>query len=91
MRRSTTWRGIIVAGLLGLTTLALGATPARASGYCPPSCHYEWVITYVTRQVPYTEVVIRYDHCGRPYKVAKSCYETVRVPVKTRVLVVETR
>jgi len=55
MRRSTTWRGIIAAGLLGLTTLAPGATPARASGYYPPSYYYEWVITYVTRQVPYTE------------------------------------
>jgi hypothetical protein len=50
MRRSTMLRGIIAAGLLGLITLAPGASPARASGDCPPRCHYEWVITYVTRQ-----------------------------------------
>ncbi|MBV8606613.1 MAG: hypothetical protein JO034_04030 [Singulisphaera sp.] len=50
MRRSTTWRGIIATGLLGLTTLAPGASPARASGDCLLRRHYEWVITYVTRQ-----------------------------------------
>jgi hypothetical protein len=37
--------------------------------------------------VAYTKVVTLYDHCGRPYKVTTTCYETVNVLVKTRVLV----
>lgn len=86
MNRSTTIKGTFAAALVGLAML-LGGAQARASDYCPPACRYVWVTTYVTREVPYTKVVTLYDHCGRPYKVARTCFETVTVAVRKRVLV----
>jgi hypothetical protein len=87
MRRQSLMRSLVVAGLLGMGLTTLGSTPARASGTCEPVYHYVLVTTYVDRQVAYTKVVTLYDHCGRPYKVATTCYQTVKVPVTRRILV----
>ncbi len=83
-------RHVVAAGFLGIAAGFLGGTSARAGGYgdyCQPACHYAYVTEYVPRTTTYTTYVTRYDHCGRPYRVAKVCYRTVQVPVSKRVLV----
>ena len=88
MHRSTMLRGIIAAGLLGLTAPAMAASPPRAAGSDGPRrYHYEWVTTYITRQVPYVQSRWLYDWKDEPFRVSLVGYKTVRVPVKRRVLV----
>lgn len=60
--------------------------PARPI-YCALTCRCAWVATHATREAPDTRLATLYDHCGRPDKVARTCYATVTVPVRKRVLV----
>jgi len=83
-------RQIVATSLLGITAGFGGSAPARAGncgGYCQPTYHYTYVTVYVPKTVSYTSYITRYDHCGRPYQVAKTCYKTIQVPVQKRVLV----
>jgi hypothetical protein len=48
---------------------------------------YRTVRSYETRREPYYCSVIRYDHCGRPYRATVVQYRTVRVPVQKLVRV----
>jgi hypothetical protein len=83
-------RGMMVAAILALAAGFAGGVPARANdygAYCAPTCHYSIITVYVPKTVAYTKLVTYYDHCGRPYQVAKTCYRTIQVPVQKRVLV----
>jgi hypothetical protein len=62
-----------------------GTSPARASEYCPTTCHYKCVTVYVPKTVYYTKLVTLYDECGRPYQVERTCATTIQVPVTIRV------
>jgi hypothetical protein len=84
---------------LGGLTLFAGSAAATEYGYgcrtnhCQPaprcddqpSCRYETVTCYETRQVPYAVCVTRYDECGRAYHVNVTRYRCVRVPVTRQV------
>ena len=77
-------------GLLTLAACTLGSLPTQASDYgaaCAPVCHYETVITYVPKTISYIQYVTLHDSCGRPYQAAKTCYRTIQVGVRKRVLV----
>ena len=90
MKRLFTLRRVVFGGLLALGSLATFGTTAQAGGYGyghQPRCHYEWVVCYETRQVPYTQCITLYDHCGYPYQVTKTFWRTIQVPVKKQVLV----
>jgi hypothetical protein len=43
---------------------------------------YKTIIEYKTIQQVYYKWVIEYDHCYKPYKVKKTFYRDVEVPVK---------
>jgi hypothetical protein len=76
--------------LAALTAIVLTITPAVA-GECysyKKVTTYKTVVCYEARQQAYTKCVVEYDHCGRPYKVHKTFYRTVQVPVKKQVPVV---
>jgi hypothetical protein len=82
--------GPIATGLVILAASGLASPSARGSddgAYCASACHYETVTVYVSKTVAYTKCVTLYDHCGRPYQVARTCYRTVQVPVQKCVLV----
>jgi hypothetical protein len=82
--------GLFTAGVLGFAVCVLGGSPARASDYgarCAPACHYETVTVYVPKTICYTKYVTLYDHCGRPYQAARTCYRTIQVPVQKCALV----
>ena len=59
--------------LVAAAVMALGGVNAAQAGdcysHCPPKCVL----------VPYQVVVIRYDHCGRPYKICETRYKKVCV------------
>jgi hypothetical protein len=80
----------ILGGVMALALLAGSSLTATASEYCyRGGCKYEKVvkyvpvITYETRTEAYTKYVTCYDHCGRPYQVARTCYRTYEAPVKS--------
>ena len=50
---------------------------------------YETVYVKVTKTVPYTKSMTRYDHCGKPYCVDVTCYKDVCVKVPKTVAVVK--
>ncbi len=79
-------RRLAFGGLLAAGALMTGGTKAEASHWCS-HCHYEWVVSYVPRQVPYTKVVKVVDHYGYPRYVTKTFWRTVQVPVKKYVKV----
>src|SRR5690606_9210939 len=68
----------------GLIALGMGVGSAQAGDFyyddCHP-CHYQKVVTYVCKEIPYTRCITLYDHCGEPYTVHKTFYKTVHVPV----------
>jgi hypothetical protein len=71
----------------------------------PPKEHFEYVmrhgckykkitcyvvkVKYEEREEAYTKCITRYDECGKPYVVKKTCYRTIEVPVKYVVPVVK--
>ncbi len=73
---------ITLAAVLALFTGSASAT------------EYKKVVTYKTvtvcveKQVPYTVEVVKYDHCGKAYKVCVTKYRTVEVEVDVQVPVV---
>lgn len=82
--------------LIHLRNLALAAalatglvfTSAASAGSCHgPRCYYKTVITWKFVEEPCYDYVIKYDHCGTPYKVQVVTYKTVKVPVETLVKV----
>ena len=82
--------GLFAAGLLGFAVCVLGTTPTRASDCgagCTSAYHYETVTVCVPKTVAYVRYVTVYDHCGRPYQVARTCYRTIQMPVQKCVLV----
>lgn len=84
MRRLISRKSLLaVALLLG----ACGFSAGTASACDTPRCYWKTVTVYVEEQVPYTRYVTKYDHCGKPYRVAVIDYRTVRVPVQQRVKV----
>jgi hypothetical protein len=69
-----------------------GFAPAARADECytwEKVATYEYVTTYVCKQVPYTKTVCLYDHCGKPYHVEKTFYKTVKVPVTKKAPVVK--
>lgn len=52
------------------------------SNYCQPQCSYKWITTYECRTVPYQVCIVKYDHCGNPYKVYVTKYREIQVPVR---------
>lgn len=87
MRRSHTLKTIAFGTLVGLFGSVAGSRSAVASDLCSPVCRYAWATKYVDREVAYTKIVVLHDHCGRPYEVARTCFATVSVPVRVRVLI----
>ncbi|CAN5431241.1 hypothetical protein BH11PLA2_BH11PLA2_12110 [soil metagenome] len=81
---------IAVLGVLGF-----GFSGSTLSAGYEPTCQYrkvvceEYVTVWVTKSVPYTKEVTKYDHCGKPYTVCVTCYQDVQVPVKKCVSVVK--
>ena len=83
---SQTVRGLIVAAVVALGTLG-GSNAARACD--PPYCEYKVVVYYETHYEPYTQTVVCYDECGRPYSKEVTSYQKVKVAVKKLVKVYE--
>ena len=80
-----TLRSSVAALVLASSLFAAAQTQAS-------DCHvprYTWknVTVYVTVEKPYTDYVVRYDHCGKPYAAKVTRYKSVRVPVQKRVKV----
>jgi hypothetical protein len=77
--------------MLAVITLGLtnAGTTAQAGDYCPPPpCgHYETVLVKKCVEVPYTQCVTLYDHCGRPYQVEKEGVRLIEVTFRKRVFV----
>jgi len=78
----------LMTGILGLA--ATGS--AKAGGYDhEPQCtykkvtHWETVVTWEVRREAYQKDFVLYDHCDRPYTVARTLYRDVKVPVKKSV------
>ncbi|GEM_PF-2403061 len=78
-------RGLVLGSLMAIG--AFFASGSAEAGHWCSHCHYEWVVRYEYQQVPYTRYVTYYDHCGKPYSVPKTYFQTIRVPVKHRVQV----
>jgi hypothetical protein len=82
----------ILASVLGL--FGLGFTGGFASA-TEPACTYkkvvceQYVTVWVTKSVPYTKEVVKYDHCNKPYTVTVTCWKDVQVPVQKCVQVVK--
>jgi hypothetical protein len=83
LRRIRVWA---LASLLGAVAFTATGTNVQAGHYCS-HCHYEWVISYVPKQVPYRKVFTEYDYYGYPHYVTKTFWKTIRVPVKKWTLV----
>ncbi len=79
-------KSIILAAALALFTGAAGS--ASATEY-KKVVTYKTVTEYVTKSVPYTAEVTKYDHCDRPYTATVTKYKTVEVPVTRQVPVVK--
>ena len=64
--------------------VALFAGSASASDYAAPVT-YKTVTVYVTKLVPFTVHVTKYDSYGHAYTATVTKYKTVEVPVTKRV------
>jgi hypothetical protein len=74
-------RGLLTGGLLTLV-IGVSEVPAASACDCPPRCHYVYRICYEIQRVACTHVVTCYDECGCPYRVTRTYYRYVQVPVK---------
>jgi len=79
--------GALLAGLFVGFAGSASACDSYAPASCPvayagPQYHDVWVVTYETRQVPYTAYVTVYDDCGHPVQVERTFWRTVSVPVR---------
>jgi hypothetical protein len=88
------WIKRCVATLVTAGALCGGAAMA-SEPYCPPTyvtkrvvC-YETVTVYETHREAYQVCVTRYDSCGAPYHVYKTCYRDVRTPVQKQIAVTQ--
>ena len=75
MFRSIRFRRIALSLITASLLIAGGSSTATAGdhySYCPPK---QCIL------VPYQVVVIRYDHCGHPYKTWETRYRKVCVSV----------
>ena len=77
----------LTAGVLGLAMVAMSSSAANAGHFHRPPCGFRWVICHGYRRVPYTVCEVAYDHCGRPFKVYRTYFRTVVVPVRKLVKV----
>jgi hypothetical protein len=88
MRRFLNLRSLfafaVVAGGLAFTNAATAAGYGHAG---VPHCTWRTVVVWQTIEEPVIDWVIRYDHCGRPYREKVVTYRTVRVPVEKLVKV----
>jgi hypothetical protein len=85
MYRIVSLRNLLAAAVLS-ATFAVAGTASASDCHVPP-CHYKTVIEYFTVRKPYVGYVTRYDSCDRPYRIAVVRYQSVVVPVKSRVRV----
>lgn len=74
--------------LTAVLTLFAGTGSVLATEY-KKVVTYKTVTEYVTKSVPYTVEVTKYDHCDRPYKATVTKYKHVEVPVTKQVPVVK--
>lgn len=75
----------VLAAVLGVGSLSgLGAESAQA---CEPQYRWVKVTTYEPQTEKYVDTITKYDHCGRPYRVAVLREQTVIIPVSTWVKV----
>jgi hypothetical protein len=88
----------MVRRLLWTGVLCLGTLSVPAAGYsCNPVafCTYKSVVlreaitTCVSRLVPCTLAVTRYDTCGRAYSIKKTSFRTVTIPTTKTIAVSE--
>jgi len=73
----------VVAMWLAFGVAASAGASDYGSGYAPVTT-YQYVTTYVYKQVPYTKTVCEY-YCGQPRYVTKTYYQTIQVPVVKQV------
>ena len=73
--------------LIGISSSANAGSSCHSSSYQPAACYYKTVTVWETVSKPYVHYVTKYDHCGHPYRVRKTIWKTVRVPVTKRVKV----
>ena len=82
-----------VAAFLFASTAFAGTPACDTKPECPPRLvavvKYVKVVCPVEKEVPYTCTVVKYDHCGKPYKVEVTKYKTITVEVEKLVKVVE--
>jgi hypothetical protein len=79
-------RSFVVAAAVAFG-LAFSSTTASASDCHRPDCYYKTVIVYETVRKPCVHWVIKYDHCGEPYRDRVVTYKLVQVPVEKRIKV----
>ncbi len=73
---------LVVAGLGGSAAMACPTDTYFPRVAYEPAVRAQWVVSYVTREVPYTVAVPRYDDCGHVHLVERTAIRTVVVPVK---------
>ena len=83
----------LVAAVALAGCFSLGTPSASAGSYChvspppPVQCYYKTVVVYEYARKPFYDYVIRYDHCGEPYRAKVVVWRTVKVPVTKQVRV----
>ncbi|MEQ9408154.1 MAG: hypothetical protein RIK87_10535 [Fuerstiella sp.] len=80
---SRTLKAIVLAGILSTGIAASGS--AQASGCHLPPRHQKIVTVYETVRRPVVSWVVKYDHCGQPYRTRVISWQTVRIPVRKTV------
>ena len=78
----------LVASVALTGMILMGSSNASAGDYChAPRYYYKNVTVYESVRKPYEYTVVKYDHCGDAYRVTRTAWKTVQVPVTVRVKV----
>ena len=78
----------LVASVALTAMILMGSSNASAGDYChAPRYYYKNVTVYESVRKPYEYTVVKYDHCGDAYRVTRTAWKTIQVPVTVRVKV----
>lgn len=83
MKTKLTIKTFVAAAVVTAGMAFAGTSEAAACDHCV----WQTVTVYAPVTKPYTYFVTRRDHCGKTFRVARTGYRTVKVPVQKRVRV----
>ena len=75
---------LAVVAVVGSMAAVSACEPVYKKVVCTRTVYVE-----VTKSVPYTKTVTKYDNCGKPYCVKVVCYKDVTVTVPRTITVVK--